>query len=78
MHDDWGDLVLIMVINELMELGMAMGRYGSGFALTRPDPLETRPPKKTCLLSCPVCFNGYPFNPPRRVPDPIQFFFFGT
>jgi hypothetical protein len=58
-------------------IGMAMGRYGSGFARPAPTPtrLETRP-KKTRLLPRPVCFNGYPFNPPRRVPDPTQIFFF--
>ena len=54
-----------------VKIRMAMGRYGSGFALSRLDPtcLDTRP-KKTRLLACPAYFNRYPFNPTR--PD---FFF---
>ena len=46
---------------------------GSGFDLPRPQPAPFRDPfQKTRLLSCPICFNGYPFNPTRRIPNPTR------
>ena len=51
-------------------LRMVMGRM---VVSPRPDPFRY-PPKKTRLLPRPACFNGYPFNPPWRVPDSTQFF----
>ena len=48
---------------------------GSGFDLPRPQPAPFRDPfQKTRLLSYPICFNGYPFNPTRL--DFYFYFFF--
>jgi hypothetical protein len=53
------------------------GAVWVGFRPAPPRPdLFRYPPQKNPSTAPPRLFNGYPFNPPRRVPNLTRFIFF--
>jgi hypothetical protein len=63
---------------EMINIFIYRDGNGAEWVGFRPAPLRSDPfrdpPQKNLFTACPVCFNGYPFNPTRRVPDPIQIY----